>query len=539
MTKFRLVLKNIIPNIRSLWEKDPSLRRHSLTFFLLFLLAIMFALLIILYATGVFSGGQREFCVFLHNELEHTAPRISREFNVLAVEGVILAQTLAQNLIADLRRLDIAPADLQNYPEQLELLLTNSLDSLIAALGKSKCSGAFLVLDATINPALPTANRSRAGIFLKNMEPNIVNVVFPTIRYLRGPVTIARKKGLDLLPQWQMEFSIAPDDFFSFTLNEAKHSKLPLSRLYYWNPATSLGEACEKAILLTIPLISPDGIIMGVCGFEISEMLFKLQHTPAGSYYTHTFAMLAPLAEANLDVSGALFAANYTTVPSEKGGFLTFQKSKKGLLQYALADHSTYYGIQKTINLYPKDAAFADTQWALALLIPQNNLGPLIMQQNKPILLLLLFLFALSISAGVFLSRRLIKPLVDTFERMKGDPSIEQTKTNIQEIDELVNFWASREKTKQRLTIREILAGDSTLLQNFINNIKTLSPAEENVFNLYLKGHSAKEAAEILYLSINTIKTHNKRIYRKLNVSSRKELMILIKMMQEKHEQSL
>ncbi|HHT71892.1 MAG TPA: hypothetical protein GX016_10085, partial [Firmicutes bacterium] len=34
-------------------------------------------------------------------------------------------------------------------------------------------------------------------------------------------------------------------------------------------------------------------------------------------------------------------------------------------------------------------------------------------------------------------------------------------------------------------------------------------------------------------LSINTIKTHNRRIYMKLNVTSRKELMVYIQLMEE------
>ncbi|WPK66120.1 hypothetical protein EUCA11A_02440 [Eubacterium callanderi] len=34
-------------------------------------------------------------------------------------------------------------------------------------------------------------------------------------------------------------------------------------------------------------------------------------------------------------------------------------------------------------------------------------------------------------------------------------------------------------------------------------------------------------------MSINTIKTHNKRIYNKLGVTSRKELMLYIQMMGE------
>lgn len=68
----------------------------------------------------------------------------------------------------------------------------------------------------------------------------------------------------------------------------------------------------------------------------------------------------------------------------------------------------------------------------------------------------------------------------------------------------------------------------------FVHNIASLSAAEKAVFNLYMQNHTAKEIANILYLSINTIKTHNKRIYMKLGVSSRKELMVYVQMMQNK-----
>ena len=71
------------------------------------------------------------------------------------------------------------------------------------------------------------------------------------------------------------------------------------------------------------------------------------------------------------------------------------------------------------------------------------------------------------------------------------------------------------------------------LLEEFVNNTKDLSPAERDVFNLYVQGYTAKEIANILSLSINTIKTHNKRIYMKLNVGSRKELLLYINMLKD------
>ncbi|HAF60362.1 MAG TPA: hypothetical protein DCK81_04395 [Clostridiales bacterium UBA9856] len=43
-----------------------------------------------------------------------------------------------------------------------------------------------------------------------------------------------------------------------------------------------------------------------------------------------------------------------------------------------------------------------------------------------------------------------------------------------------------------------------------------------------------REITEENELSINTIKTHNKRIYYKLGVSSRRELMVYLRKMREK-----
>ncbi len=113
----------------------------------------------------------------------------------------------------------------------------------------------------------------------------------------------------------------------------------------------------------------------------------------------------------------------------------------------------------------------------------------------------------------------------------KPDPA---TKTKIPEIDDLIEFLAVQDELtvsgeKKERPPQEQLA----MYQEFVKNIKLLSVAEKTVFDLYVQGHTANEIADILFLSINTIKTHNRRIYMKLNVTSRKELMVYIKMMEE------
>ena len=215
-------MKNSVEGVRKmlkptlfLGKNGLSLQRRSFTFFLLFLSAVMLGLLLILFSTGAFSVGVNECHLFLRNELKHIAGDVAREFGVLSVEGVALAKRLTEQIESRLQADGLSPSQLKNHPHLLEPILSESVELLVAALEKNKSSGAFLVLDATVNPALDTAETSRAGLFLKNMEPNVINLAFPAIRFLRGPASIARQKHLHLLPQWQMEFQVEPGDFFS------------------------------------------------------------------------------------------------------------------------------------------------------------------------------------------------------------------------------------------------------------------------------------------------------------------------------------
>ncbi len=53
--------------------------------------------------------------------------------------------------------------------------------------------------------------------------------------------------------------------------------------------------------------------------------------------------------------------------------------------------------------------------------------------------------------------------------------------------------------------------------------IETLSAQEQRVLRLFIAGLSKPEIASKLVVSINTVKTHLQRIYRKLNITSRAE----------------
>ena len=59
----------------------------------------------------------------------------------------------------------------------------------------------------------------------------------------------------------------------------------------------------------------------------------------------------------------------------------------------------------------------------------------------------------------------------------------------------------------------------------FLCNLKTLTPQEMRIYTLYAEGKTTAEIAAIIGIKENTMKYHNKNIYAKLGVSSRKQFL--------------
>ncbi len=65
--------------------------------------------------------------------------------------------------------------------------------------------------------------------------------------------------------------------------------------------------------------------------------------------------------------------------------------------------------------------------------------------------------------------------------------------------------------------------------------LRTLTPTERMIFDHYHEGHTSKEIMQFMNIKENTLKYHNKNIYNKLGISSRKQLLAMAEMLtQEK-----
>lgn len=66
---------------------------------------------------------------------------------------------------------------------------------------------------------------------------------------------------------------------------------------------------------------------------------------------------------------------------------------------------------------------------------------------------------------------------------------------------------------------------DETVINVFLQGVSILTPKELEIYNCYTKGMNTSEIMTKLNIKENTLKFHNKNIYSKLGVSSRKQLI--------------
>lgn len=513
--------------------KGTPMTRRLFLFLLVLVLTIIVGVIAILFIMGAFTAGLSESEQIVENELLHASQDISSRYGDLSLQAIEFSKELSRSIEEQTDHMGIPLSRLQDHPEVLEEIISGEYHRVLFWLQRAKSSGVFFILDATINPAVDNARYSRAGLYIKDMEPHIISSSLPNIVVLRGIPSISRNNDLSLHAQWKMEFDVSDALYYQQPVNAARaNNKLPLSRLYYWSHVFTLPDTSEEVMLCSVPLIDSRGNVFGVCGIEMSTMLFKLSYMPNNSSYNRLFCVFSPLTGKTMQLQQSMFAGGYSArLASKDQDTLTISENRGTFYSYTQQQGSTFLGIHQLVNLYPQDSAFYDEQWIAAIMVPEEDIVNAITKLNLSLISLLMVLVIIGVIASLVLSRRFLEPITEGLEMIKSTDLNDAPRTRIAEINNLIDYLALHNEELYEKARQENLS--LSLLDEFVENTKKLSPAERSVFNCYVKGHTAKEIAEILCLSINTIKTHNKRIYMKLNVNSREELLLYVNMLNE------
>jgi len=83
-----------------------------------------------------------------------------------------------------------------------------------------------------------------------------------------------------------------------------------------------------------------------------------------------------------------------------------------------------------------------------------------------------------------------------------------------------------RHPDNDKFFIQEGLSNpDHSLFKESFSNVVKLTLREKEVVQLVVKGNTTQKIADILFLSVNTIETHRRNIYRKLEIKNLTELI--------------
>ena len=548
----------------SLWRKErtrkgTTLHRRLLLFFMLvsISLVLIFALLLSLF--GITGKEAKAVKSHIDTELSIITDKINEDFGRLSLGGISIAEDLAERSEDFFDEYEMSASELQNHPELIEPLLSEYMNTLISTVNNRYCGGAFVMLDTSITDNSETA---KAGVFIKKTQPTATDAVGVQLHYLRGPAQIARDNGIMLLGQWKMEFDITGQDFFTEVMDNARnYPELDLSRLYYWSGRTILKGNSEAGFLLCVPLRTSDGIVFGLCGVEVSDRMFKALYTPEGGDFESIFTVMAPDCENGLCTSKGLVAGNTYLTGTRWEFDLTEEEVHDDFHHYS-GGEDLYGGKTANLHLYPSGSPYEDQLWSCSILMPKEILHTAVKGSASYFTYIIIVLLIISVLASVMISRQYLRPVNEAFDQIKKNAYSESNGSDVYtEISDLFDFLAQKDRdhdliVKQHQQQMDELQGEHQKAQTeisrlaysrkteidpdnyrvFLDNLKTLTPTEQLVFDHYLDGKSAKEIMAILDIKETTLKYHNRNIYDKLSVSSRKELLRYATLMRQEKE---
>ncbi len=136
-----------------------------------------------------------QFSVF-QNDME-------RYFDQLAAMGVNLSEDMSALVDRQLASREMSFDQLNDSPEVLNALEEEMIEPLCRRLRQTGCSGAFVLLDATVNTRMEGAEYSRAGLYVQKSGADTPTV--PLLLY-RGSADVGKAHSVMPHRKWRMEF---------------------------------------------------------------------------------------------------------------------------------------------------------------------------------------------------------------------------------------------------------------------------------------------------------------------------------------------
>ncbi len=530
-----LDIKSLVKQFKS---EGLSMRRRF-AFYVFSVICLFLAVIIILLNLfGILNPTDRQIMNDLDARLSACSERIERDCDELAACAISFSRQLEQSIQGYLAENNISFDELKNNSVALDALQNRLYDSVYLNMQVAPASGAFYILDTTVNSSsdVPLYN----GIYLKYINLSSENTVNNDFSIYRGSFSTGKSRGIKFHSGWKNESSTA---FF-----ENCEEFFPDGTHYVLSPAVEIPDTWERARYIYVPIRDYKDNIIGVCGFEINDLLFQLSYKTEDGRWGGEICGL--LDENNGIYSSQFSSGRYNNI----GNGLNITNKKDSQL--------FDFGNEKCVGLTEKITLGKDT-FIVAVMLPKTQYESFLRKGQINIVLIFLIAAILAFICCIFMSKKYVAPILKKIEQVKSKEDYGE-QLRIREIDDLFAFLEEKDNYyEQQLDVlenaKQFAEEEARKAKNeyekaaekyelakseidrlaekhkeeiipeeynfFVENLSMLTPAEYRVYELYLSGKSAKQITEILHITENTLKYHNKNIYSKLGISSRKQLL--------------
>ena len=546
---------NIKGLIRQYRSEGLSMRRR-LAFYLISTLVMFLSLiLLLLNFFGILNPANHQIMDALEGQLSSYARNVERDYDRIAAYAISFSEQLETALQNYLSENSLTFEELENNAEAVTGLQCALYDTVYLNMQLAPSSGAFYILDTTVNSQ--TAIPHYSGIYLKYINLNSDSTVNNDFSLYRGSFIVGNENGITFHSGWQNEMQT---DFF-----DTCDATFADGAYYALSPAVAIPETWERARYVYVPIHDLKGNVIGVCGFEINDLFFQLA-------YKAEDEQLGPVVCALLDdrqgsYHGQFSSSRFNAANGAVADFTITEKEDWLVFDFG---SETCIGTADAVHL-------GEDVFSAAIMLTQAQYDSFVRQGQIKLYAILFIAAVFSFVCCVFMSNRYVAPILKKIEQIKANEEDGDT-LGIREIDDLFAFLAEKdsyyegqlaelEQAKQQaereaeqakaaydraLEVYQLAQSEIHQLSDekkkeialedyeyFICNLKTLTPTEYRIYALYLAGKSAKEIMEITGTKENTLKYHNKNIYSKLGITSRKQLLRFASLKQHQDRKEL
>ena len=504
-------------------QKKQTMRRMLFGYMLVLVLVVSALIFASLFIFGKYSTTKETLSGTLSLQMEVFEREITAHHENLAMRGFQLSNDSSIILQSYFRRNAISFNNLKNSQSHLNALQSEFLELLRDKLLHTECSGAFILLDTTVNTELKNSQSSKSGVYVQRSS---VDATDDTLILYRGDSRTAKNKGIMPHRKWKLELDSNIFPSYDTLINITPDR--PLEKAYFITEVVTLPGTSEKIMLIALPIRAQDGTVYGICGFELSETTFKTYHAQP-STLQHLVGVFTKAKDDKIDISKSFTCGVSGGYHYSPDGVLKPHKFGKGLYSFN-GEKEEYIGITREINICCDNKH----KYTLAVMIPKYDYNKMHLEDSLQLILLIAMLIIVAVSCCGYFSKRYISPIIKKLEKLRACAAQEDEtdESTYSEIEDLFAFLKSKENelSKAQSRAEKLYYSRKTEIdpddyEYFKMGIKTLTKSERKVFDLYMSGKTAREIMEIASIKERTIKFHNSNIYDKLGVKNMKELL--------------